>query len=229
MGALIEDQFAQRRGGRPDQGGILADTLDGPAGIAPVAGGHVLRDRGVLVVAAHALMRGDPFAPVENLDGAGGEADLDLGADEAMRDAVVVRLDLDMIVDADPTDPPLREHVRAPRQGLQRRPVDLLQQLAAGDAEPPDRPFLVEPGHQLGERRIDLGEAVEDAVAQPPEQPALDHQHRLLDLRLVARPSRPGRQNGGAVMRRQVGVTAVDLRIVQAGLDHRDLGVVRHQ
>jgi hypothetical protein len=30
-------------------------------------------------------------------------------------------------------------------------------------------------------------------------------------------------------MRRHVGVAAVDLRIVAAGLDHRDLGVVRHQ
>lgn len=142
--ALVEDQVAQRRGGRPDRGSILADALDGPAGVAPMAGGHVLRHGGVLVVAAHALMRGDPLAPVENLDGAGREADLDLGANEAMRDAVVMRLDLDVIVDADPADPPLGEHVGALRQGLECRPVDLLQQLAAGHAEPPDRPLFVE-------------------------------------------------------------------------------------
>jgi hypothetical protein len=61
----------------------------------------------MFVVATHALMRGDPLAPVENLDGADGEAHLDLGADEAMRDAVVMRLDLDVIVDADPADPPV--------------------------------------------------------------------------------------------------------------------------
>jgi hypothetical protein len=35
------------------------------------------------------------------------------GADEAMRDAVIMRLDLDVIVDADPADPPLSQHVRA--------------------------------------------------------------------------------------------------------------------
>jgi hypothetical protein len=40
--------------------------------------------------------------PVEYLDRAGGETYLDLGAHEAMRDAVVMRLDLDVIVDADP-------------------------------------------------------------------------------------------------------------------------------
>lgn len=65
--------MAQRRGGRPDDGGILADALNGPSGVAPMTGGHVLRHGRVLVVAAHALMRGDPFALVENLDGARGE------------------------------------------------------------------------------------------------------------------------------------------------------------
>jgi hypothetical protein len=60
------------RGSRPDQGCILADALDGSAGVAPMTGGHVLRRDSVLVVAAHALMRGEPLALVENLDGADG-------------------------------------------------------------------------------------------------------------------------------------------------------------
>ena len=124
MRAFIEDQLAKRRGGRPDRGGVLADALDGPAGVAPMTGGHVPRHRRVLVVAAHALMRGDPFTLVEDLDSAGGEAHLDLGADEAMRDAVVMRLDLDVIVDANPADPPLGEHVRALRQDLERWPIN---------------------------------------------------------------------------------------------------------
>src|ERR1700730_13668352 len=122
MRALIEDQFAQRRGGRPDQGGVLADALDGPAGVAPMAGCHVLRHGRMFVVAAHALMGGVPLTLVEFRDGAGGEAHLDFGANEAMRDAVVMRLDVDVIVDADPTNPPLGEHLRDLRQGLERRP-----------------------------------------------------------------------------------------------------------
>src|SRR5581483_7517851 len=105
MRALIEDQVAQRGGGRPDRGCILADALDGPAGVAPMTGGHVFRHGRGLVVAAVALMRRDPLALVENLDGAGGDAHLVLGAGEAMRDAVVMRLDLEVIVDADPADP----------------------------------------------------------------------------------------------------------------------------
>lgn len=101
MRALVEYQVAERGGGRPDRDCVLADTLDGPAGVAPMTGGHVLRHGRMLVVAAHALMRGDPLALVENLDGTGGEAHLDLGANEAMRNAVVMRLDLDVIIDAD--------------------------------------------------------------------------------------------------------------------------------
>src|ERR1700738_133145 len=116
MRALVEDQVAQRRGGRPDRGSILADALNGPSGVAPMTGCLVLRHGRVLVVAAHALMRGDPLTPVENLDGASGEAHLDLGADEAMRDAGAVRRDLHVIVDTAPADPPLGKHVRALRR-----------------------------------------------------------------------------------------------------------------
>ena len=190
----------------------------------------MLGKRGVLVIAAHALMRGDAFALVEDLDGAGGEPRFDFATRKAVGDAVVVRRELDVIVDADAADAPFRQDVGLGRQGLQRRPVDLLEQLAPGHAETADRPFFVEPPEKLADRGIDLTETEEGAVAHATEEPALDRQHRLFDLRLVARPPRPGRQNGGAIVRRHVGIGAVDLRIVEAGLDHRRLGVVgNHQ
>ena len=63
---------------------------------------------------------------------------------------------------------------------------------------------------------------------KPAEQPALDDQHGLLDLRLVARLSRPRRQDGGSVMRRHLGVGPIDLGVVEAGLDDGGPGVVRH-
>ena len=52
---------------------------------------------------------------------------VDLGTHEAMRDAVVVGLDLDVIVEADAADAPLGQHVGAHQQGLERRPVDLFE------------------------------------------------------------------------------------------------------
>ena len=66
-------------------------------------------------------------------------------------------------------------------------------------------------------------------MAQAAEQPSLDDQHRDFDFRLVARPPRPCRQDRGVVMGRHVGASRIDLRLVEAGLDDRDVGVVRHQ
>jgi hypothetical protein len=78
---------------------IVADLLGGMIGLLietaklvdqTVAGSDERHQGGVLMVAAHALMRGDALTLVEYLDGAGGEADLDLGANQAMGNAVVI-------------------------------------------------------------------------------------------------------------------------------------------
>ena len=102
MGPALEDLLAKRRRRRADPAGVLPDALDGPAGVAPVAGGHVFRNGGVLPVPARPDMDGDALAPVENLDAAGGQPRLDLGAGEAVRNRIIVSVNLDVIVDADP-------------------------------------------------------------------------------------------------------------------------------
>src|ERR1700687_1767218 len=101
MRSRLKDQFAQSRRRRPDQARVGADALDRPAGIAPMAGRHVLGDGGVLVVAAGAHMRGNPLALEENLDGPHRQPRVDLRAGEAMGYAVIMGGDLDVIVDAD--------------------------------------------------------------------------------------------------------------------------------
>ena len=213
----------------PIESGVAANALDGPVGVTPMARRHVLGDCRVLAVAAGAQMRGDPLALDEDLDGSAGEPHLDLVAREAVGHAVEMALDLDVVIDADPAHAPFGKHIGLDRQGLELRPVELFEELPAGDAEPADRALLVEPLQQLADRRIQLGQAVEAAMAQAAEQPPLDDQHATFDLSLVARPARPGRQDRGAVMRRHLGVGSVDLRLVQAGLDDGDLGVVRHE
>jgi hypothetical protein len=45
---------------------------------------------------------GDALALVEDLDAAGGQPRLDLGAGEAVGDGIIVGVDVDVIVDADP-------------------------------------------------------------------------------------------------------------------------------
>src|SRR5205085_1660024 len=122
---------------------IVADARDGPAGIAAMAGRHVLGDGGVLVIAAHAAMGGDAFALEEDLHRADSEAHLHFAACEAVRDAVIVVAYFDVIIDADAADAPFGQDVGIGRQPLQGWPVDLLQKRSARDAEPPDRPFFV--------------------------------------------------------------------------------------
>jgi hypothetical protein len=136
-------------------------------------------------------MDGDALALVEDLDAVGGQARLDLGAGEAVGDGVIVSVDVDVIVDADPAHAPLAVFVGLTRQRLERRVVDLLEQLAAGDAEPAQGLLLIELGHEFAERAVDVGKAIEGPAPEPAEQPAFDDQHGLLDLRLVAWLSGP--------------------------------------
>jgi hypothetical protein len=92
-----------------------------------MARGHALGDGRVLTNAAHPHMRGDPLALQEDLDGPGGQPDIDLGAGEAIGNALVIGVGLDVIIDTDAARPPLGEDVRLDRQGLERWTIDLLQ------------------------------------------------------------------------------------------------------
>ena len=99
----------------------------------------------VFAVAARAQVRGDPLALGEYLDGAAGEPDLDLGAGKAMRHAVIMLVDIDVVIDPDAAGAPFGEHVRLGRQGLERRPVEFFEELAPRHAETPDRALVVQP------------------------------------------------------------------------------------
>ncbi len=141
---------------------------------------------------------------------------------------VEVPFHLDVVVEPDLAQAPLGQHVGLRRQRLQPGLVHLLEQLTPGAADVAEHPLVVQPHEQLGDGGVHLGQAVEPSVAQTPEQPALHDPNAGFDLRLVARLARTRRQDGGVVVFGQLRVGAVHLRIVEAGLDHRDLGVVRH-
>jgi hypothetical protein len=68
-------------------------------------------------------------------------------------------------------------------------------------------------------------QTVESPIAQRAEQPALDDAHHRLDLGLISRPPGPRRQHCGLVVRRHLGVGAVDLGFVEAGLITATLGL----
>ena len=124
---VLQDELAERCGCWPDEGGVSADAADGPVGVPAMTRWHVIGDRGVLAVAARSHVHGDPLAPGEDLDGAPGEAHLDLGAREAIGNAVEMALDIDVIIDANPAHAPFGEDIRLDRQRLERRPVEFFE------------------------------------------------------------------------------------------------------
>jgi hypothetical protein len=81
----------------------------------------VLGDGGVLAVAAAPQMDGDPLALAKNFDGCPGQSRLDLFSGVPIRNTVVMAVDVDVIVDADPAGAPLGKDVGLDRQGLQGR------------------------------------------------------------------------------------------------------------
>jgi len=161
-----------------------------------MTGGHVLRHGRVPAVAARAPVRGNALALKKDLDGARGQSCFDFGAGETIGHTVEVLVDLDVVIDADAAPAPLGQDIRFDGQRLEVRPVELFEQLPARRADAAQYPLLVELTQPITDREVQLGQTVEAAMAPASEQPVLDDRHDSLDLRLVARPSRAGRQNG---------------------------------
>ena len=83
-----------------------------------------------------------------------------------------------MVVDTDTAHAPFGEDIGLGLQGLERRPVELFEQLPARHPEPADRPLLVEPFEQIADRCVQLGQAVEPLMAQSRQNPSLDDENR---------------------------------------------------
>src|SRR5947209_1165394 len=79
--------------------GPAAEPIRRPFGVAPVRTRHVLRRRAVLAADVAALVNCDALTTMEHLDHACGDAHLDFGADEGVRDRVEKVMDLDVIIE----------------------------------------------------------------------------------------------------------------------------------
>ena len=101
MGAAGEHRHDQPLRVGPDRASPAPEALRRPLGIAPVRARHVIRIGAVPASAEAALMSRDPLAAMEHLDGAAGQAHVDLRADQRVRHRVEEALGLDMIVEAE--------------------------------------------------------------------------------------------------------------------------------
>src|ERR671936_390244 len=114
----------------------------------------------------------DTPASEEDLDGAGGDADLDVLTDEGVRDAVVPAVVVDVVIDVHRRFLPPRQLPPSRRQRLQRRPGDRLEDGATAAFELAEG-ARVQAFEQLGDRRVEIVEAEEGPVAQPRQDPPL--------------------------------------------------------
>ena len=89
--------------------------------------------------------------------------------------AVEVPVDLHMVVEAGAAAPPLGILVGLGRQGQERGPLDLLEQVAPADAEMAHGGAPVQLGQERSDRAGQLDQGEEAAVAEPGQNPTLDH------------------------------------------------------
>lgn len=132
-----------------------------------------------------------------------------------------------MDVGPDPRRRPGREHERCGRQRPQRRRLDRGEHDGrGGPVQRPARPRAGDLPRPHQRRGAHLGQRGE--LSTPPER-VTNVGHRPLDLRLVAGLERTGGVDQRPVVGGQLRIRAVDLRVVEVGLVHAGLEVVRDQ
>src|ERR1700686_1413579 len=81
-------------------------------------------------------MSRDPIAAMEDLDGARRDPCPHLLAQQRVRHRVIMPLDFDVVVEADPAFLPLRVNIGLDRQLLERGALDLLEQRTPAGPQP---------------------------------------------------------------------------------------------
>ena len=216
MGAGPQDVGDQPLGVGSDPGRPLDEVRRADIGVGSVGGGHVVLARGLARLVA-AGVDGDAVAAQVDLDGGGGAADLHGPRDEPVGDGVGVVVDLDVVVVADGLLRPVGVDVPLRGERLERRPVELLEPLAAALAAVPLHRPVVELAEQLGVPLVEGGEAEEGLVAEAGEDPPLGDEDSHLDLGLVLGLAGPSGNHDGAVVLGELRVGPVGIGVVPVG------------
>ncbi|EZP67307.1 hypothetical protein BV97_05721 [Novosphingobium resinovorum] len=170
-----------------------------PVGITLVSLGHVGVDGDVEPALRTANMAGDPFVILEDLNHPLGQPHIDLAADQTMRNRVKVAVDGNVVIGMNLGALPFSVFERGNRQRLERRAFDLLEQLAARTTDVTHR-LAIENFEQVADLGIEHRQVEELPIAQARDDPPFRDQHRALDLPLIPRLRRPGRQDRRVVM-----------------------------
>ena len=130
MGFGAQQVLDDGAGVRADRLAPLDQALRRPLGMRPVGLGHVLRESRVRAALVGADVGGHARTAEEDLHGGGRVARPHRVADECMRHAVVVPIDIDVVVEGDGALFPLGVHVRVHRQWPHRRAIEGLEDAA---------------------------------------------------------------------------------------------------
>lgn len=198
-----------------------------PLPVLLVGFGHVGRDGGVPPADVAPSVGGDPLAPREDLHRQSRDTDVDLRVDERMGHRVVVMINLYMVVDVDLGELPHPVDEGRRGQRAQRGLIEPQEEL------PPARlvvahPAAVQVVEQCADPGVQGGQRVERLVPESREDPAFRHLHRDLDLPLVPGLLRPGGEDRGAHMRRELLVRLLEAGLVPARERDAALQLVAH-
>ena len=193
MRAALEDARDEPPGGGAGLFGPRDQPRRRPFGVRPMRPRHVRELRGKSAAAGEARMRGDAPPVEEDFDGRLREARLDPRVHELIRHAVEVVVHLDVIIDVDATRLPFGQLVARARQGLERGPIELLEERAPADAGDLHR-TLVDGVDALANGGVQIGEREERAVPQRRQDPALRDLDTDFDFRFVGRRRRRARE-----------------------------------
>jgi len=172
MGLGAQQVLNDGAGVHADRASPLDQALRRPLGVREVGLRHVLAQGGVraALVGAHVARHSD--IAMEHLDRGGGEPCPHAVADQGVRHAVVMPIDIDVVIEGDNAFLPLGEHVRCRWQSTHRRPVERIEDTAARPRQSLERP-IVEVGQQRADRAVKLLEAKEALMAQARKEPAI--------------------------------------------------------
>ena len=175
-----------------------------------------------------AQMRGDTLAAQEDLDGFERDPGLDLLMHEVVGDAVVMLGDLDMIIEVHPATLPLGILVRFIRQWRECRTIELVEQFAPASSPAPQW-TIVQIDEKRADRLVESGEREEAAIAQTRQNPSTDDLDADFHFGFIPRTIRSCRDNRGAIMAGEIGISPIDHRLVKASPGDAGLQIIAHR
>jgi hypothetical protein len=222
---VLEDEGNEILGMRSDLP-CPADQAGGsPFKVSLVGFGHVLAQGGMSSLAITSRVRGHSAALEEDFHGGSREPDIELFMDQLVRNAVVVVVHLDVIIDVDPGTLPVRIDIGMNGKGFQNRFFEHFEQEPASTFK-----FLkgavIEGFELFGDGLVELTETEEGSVSQRSQDPVLHLKHPGFDLGLILGFGHPGRDNDHPVMLCELPIGDIEVRFVTAGSCHGRLQVV---